>query len=227
MGSFKYFKKPRELSGKVISPRLQKLENDFLQNGGSIKNILIEELFNTANGDFDIQKKHINGLGKYVVTSGVQNNGISGRTNYPAMIIPKNTITIDMFGNAYFRNHEYKMVTHPRVFALIPKNYELNDKTGLYMATLLNYLTHHFSYSDMCSFNKIKDMHIALPYKNNEIDFDYMEKYISIIEYDRAQAVMEYLKVVGLKDYKLTKNDEKILEEFDRLNSDNTTHRGG
>lgn len=74
------------------------------------------DLFESSNGNFDIQKEHINGKGDYVVTAGLSENGILGRTDVVAKIFDKNTITIDMFGNVFYRQFKYKMVTHARVF---------------------------------------------------------------------------------------------------------------
>ena len=78
----------------------------------------MQELFESSNGDFDIQKTHINDLGDYVITAGLSNNGILGKTDIKAKIFNANTITIDMFGNAFYRQFRYKMVTHARVFSL-------------------------------------------------------------------------------------------------------------
>ncbi|MBH5946923.1 restriction endonuclease subunit S, partial [Neisseria meningitidis] len=80
----------------------------------------LNSLFRSKNGDFDIKKEHINNMGNYVITAGLSNNGILGRTNVKAKIFPENTITVDMFGTAFYRDFQYKMVTHARVFCLIP-----------------------------------------------------------------------------------------------------------
>ena len=84
-------------------------------------------MFDSENGDFDIQKSHINDLGEYVITAGLSNNGVLGKTNINAKIIDGNTITIDMFGNSFYRKFKYKMVTHARVFSLIPK-FNMSEK---------------------------------------------------------------------------------------------------
>lgn len=44
------------------------------------------ELFESSNGNYDIQKEHINGIGDYVITSGLLNNGVLGKTDIPAKI---------------------------------------------------------------------------------------------------------------------------------------------
>ncbi|WP_196758831.1 restriction endonuclease subunit S, partial [Streptobacillus moniliformis] len=92
----------------------------------------IGDLFDSENGDFDIQKKHISNKGDYVVTAGLTDNGILGKTEVKSKIFKENTITIDMFGNAFFRNFQYKMVTHARVFSLTPR-FDMNVSRGIYI----------------------------------------------------------------------------------------------
>ena len=105
--------------------------------------------------------------------------GVIGKSNIKAKIFSKNTITIDMFGYAYFRNYQYKMVTHARVFSLKLKDRELTKEEGLYFTTIFNKLKKIFSYSEMASWNKIKNMEIELPVlNNNTIDYNFINKYI-------------------------------------------------
>lgn len=138
----------------------------------------IEDLFDGLNGDFDIKQKHINNKGDIVITSGVENFGILGKTDVKARLINEKTLTIDMFGNVFYRPYKYKMVTHARVFALIPK-FDMSDSIGLFMATIFFHLKEKYSYSNMCSFNKIKNEMILLPAKNDEPDWEYMEDFIT------------------------------------------------
>ena len=191
---------------------MQKLKEEFEQSGGSWKEFKLSELFKSQNGDFDIQQKHIDNIGEVVVSSGVQNNGIIGKSSVKAKIVRGNTITIDMFGNAFFRDFPYKMVTHARVFSLSSECLKHN-KCGLYIVALLGYLPHLFSYSNMASWAKIKDFKIRLPInKLASIAFDYMERYISELEEERISELAAYLKVSGLENYVLTKPEKLALK---------------
>ena len=180
-------------------------------------------MFESANGDFDIQKTHINGLGDYVITAGLSNNGILGKTNIKAKIFNANTITIDMFGNAFYRQFRYKMVTHARVFSLKP-NFEITERQGMFLSSALFFLRHHFGYENMCSWAKIQDIKITLPTHNGAIDYAFMETFIAELEAQRlaeleAQRLAEleaYLAVTGLQDYTLTQEEEEALSDFDK-----------
>ena len=197
----------------------------------------ISMLFDWQNGNTDLKKEHSNGKGIPVVSSGVENTGIIGCTDVDARILPAHTITVDMFGNVYYRDFEYKEVTHARVFTLIPKGFELDVQTGLYFVSSLKVLSKIYSYDNMCSYAKISNMDISLPviensnsnheYTVDDIDWGYMRERITELERalitelerdritelerDRITELKGYLQATGLNDYELTEDDKKIL----------------
>lgn len=177
----------------------------------SWKKFKISDLFTAETGDVDLQQKDVNGKGVALVSSGESNTGIIGLTDVPSKVIPGNTITVDMFGSVQYRDFPYKMVTHARVFALVPKE-PINQETGLFLATLLQKLTGCFSYNNMCSWNKIKDFEISLPVTTVEQpDWDYMQERIAELEQERIAELEQYLVATGLNDYTLTDEDLKTL----------------
>lgn len=177
------------------------------------KEFALEELFTSVNGDTDIQKKHINGKGEYVITSGLQNNGIAGKSDVEARVLPAKTLTVDMFGNVFYREHEYKMVTHARVFSIIPKTKFENNNIGLFFASCLSSLYKLFSYDNMCSWEKIKSNKILLPVKEiDEIDYKYMEERVQELEEERVQELDKYLKSIGLDNCNLNDDEKEILK---------------
>lgn len=178
----------------------------------SWKEFRLDELFSAESGDFDIKKEHINGLGVDVVTAGETENGILGKSDIMAKVFDGNTITIDMFGKCTYRPDCYKMVTHARVFSLKCLFDDFDEKSGLYITTMLQKLVNGFSYSNMCSWNKIKDLSIKLPVKEvEEIDWDYMQERITELEQERITELEQYLIATGLNDYELTDEDKEIL----------------
>ncbi len=196
--------------GKAVSHRLQEIDDKFKKSGGIFKEYKIGELFEASNGNTDIQAKHINGKGYYVVSSGLLNCGIIGKSDIEANIFDENTITIDMFGNVFVRDFKYKLVTHARVFSLKlqqepPKNIYI--KILLYIATQLSFLNKIFSYNNMCSYNKIANFKITLPTLNNELAFEYMEERIRELESERIRELEAYLQATGLNNYILDEND--------------------
>jgi hypothetical protein len=174
------------------------------------------DLFESSNGNFDIQKGHINGNGEYVITAGLTNNGILGKTDIDAKIFDENTITIDMFGCAFYRQFNYKMVTHARVFSLKPK-FGVTENQGLFLTNSFSSLNRRFGYENMCSWTKIVSDKIQLPTKNGKIDFDFMESFIAELVAERITELEAYLLATGLKDYTLTAEEQQALDDFENL----------
>ncbi|GAA7443242.1 restriction endonuclease subunit S [Helicobacter pylori] len=183
------------------------------------------DLFEASNGDFDIQKRHINHKGEFVITAGLSNNGVLGQSDIKAKVFESHTITIDMFGCAFYRSFPYKMVTHARVFSLKPK-FEINHKIGLFLATLFFGYPKKFGYENMCSWVKIKNDKVILPLKPNantqtldDIDFNFMEKLIAELEQCRLAELEAYLKATGLSNTALSNDEENALNAFNGKNS--------
>ncbi len=186
------------------------------------------DLFEASNGDFDIQKRHINHKGEFVITAGLSNNGVLGQSDIRAKVFESHTITIDMFGCAFYRSFPYKMVTHARVFSLKPK-FEINHKIGLFLSTLFFDYPKKFGYENMCSWAKIKNDKVILPLKPtantqtlDDIDFHFMEKFIAELEQCRLAELEAYLKATGLSNTTLSSDEENALNLFNNSIGGNT-----
>ncbi len=190
---------------------MQELERQFKADGGTFEEYKIGDLFESSNGDFDIQKSHINGIGDYVITAGLTNNGILGKTDVKAKVFEPYTLTVDMFGSSFYRCFKYKMVTHARVFSMKPK-LEINDEQGLYLSCSLKYLEKLFGYENMCSWEKIKALPIHLPIlANGEISFSYMECVIRELQDERISSLTDYLKESGFGNTELTQEEKDAV----------------
>lgn len=181
--SFDHYLIQNDLVNCELSSSEKIVQKQFMNGEQRYLKFKLKDLFESQNGDTDIQQKHINGRGYYVVSSGEYHNGIIGKSDIKSKVFSKNTITIDMFGYAFFRDYEYKMVTHARVFSLKYKEKELSIEEGLYILTQFHYFKKLFSYSDMASWKKIKDIFIELPVDSfGNIDYDFMRNFIRIQE---------------------------------------------
>ena len=170
------------LSPESASDEAGASEADCEDGQVRFKKFALGTLFTSSTGDVDLQQKDINGKGEFFINSGVENRGIKGRTDRPARIFPANTITVDFWGNAYYRDFEYKMATHNHVFSLAGDVIR-NRHVGMYIAGILSKLPKLFSYNNMATWNKLKTIEVSLPVTlNGDIDFDYMERYIRAIE---------------------------------------------
>ena len=91
----------------------------------------------------------------------------------------------------------------------------MNEAIGLFLTTQFHWLPSAYNYSNMCSYNKIKDLTIILPtldeldenspYSDEGFvpDFDYMQ--------ERIEELEQYLVATGLNDYELTDEDIETL----------------
>lgn len=185
-------KKILSLSRKSALNKNSSLETDCKNGQVRFKEFLLGDLFSSSTGDVDLQQKDINGKGVFFINSGVDNHGIKGKTDRKAKIFPANTITIDFWGNAYYRDFEYKMATHNHVFSLTGKIIK-NRLVGLYLIGRLAKLPTLFSYNNMATWNKLRMLTITLPVtSDSEPDFDYMERYIRAIEKLTIADVVKY-----------------------------------
>ena len=200
--------KGRGWLGKTVSPRPAELK------AWAYKDFKIEDLFSAQTGDTDLQQKDINGRGTLFINSGVEALGIKGKTDREAKVFDSNTITIDFWGNAYYRDFEYKMATHNHVFSLSGDVIK-NRNIGLYLVSTMSYMRKLFSYNNMGTWSKIKEQYIHLPVtKKGNIDFVYMESRIREMEESRIREMEAYLKAAGFEDCELSVEENNALNRM-------------
>lgn len=96
------------------------------------------------------------------------------------MVFPANTITVDFWGNAYYRNEPYKMATHNHVFSLSGEIIK-NEAVGMFLASVISSSV-SFPYRDMGTWPKIAALSISLPVTaDGTPDFGYMETFIASV----------------------------------------------
>lgn len=146
------------------------------------------------------------------MTASQNNNSVSSYIEYDksmldegnSIFIGGKTLVISYQEKDYFSNDSHNL-------ALYFKNEEYRTKEiQLYMVSALyKSLKPLYSWGNSISKQKIQNDFVSLPTLNNELAFSYMENYIKALE--------AYLTVTNLRDYHLTKNDEKVLDKFEKL----------
>ena len=155
------------------------------------KPVAIGDFLIGEKGDVDIQNKDINGRGFYFINSGVQNFGIKGMTDRNAKVFSPNTITIDFFGNAYYRPFHYVMATHNHVFSMSGEIIK-NENVGLYLCAAMSYLNKIYSFNNMGTWPIYKTSLMYLPTTTDgNIDYAFMETCISAIKKQCIAALMK------------------------------------
>jgi len=126
------------------------------------------------------------------VTAGETNEGISAWIGNDVQIYSENTVTIDMFGSAKYRNYQYGADDHVAVIHTehIPKF------ATLYLTAAIHKSSHagQFDYSRNFYASDADDLIISLPIKADKTpDYDYMTLVISAMQKVVIKNVVDYL----------------------------------
>ncbi|EJB78463.1 type IIS restriction enzyme protein [Helicobacter pylori Hp H-4] len=146
----------------------------------------------------------------------------------------ENFISVNFFGNCFY--HPYLASVEMKVHVLKLKNRLLTRRVGLFLANQLNKCFYgQFTYGTQLSSSKLKhnNFKIQLPLKPTanaqtleDIDFDFMEKFIAEFEQCRLAELEAYLKVTGLENTTLSNDEENALNVFNGNNSGGNTSCG-
>ena len=199
----------RRRIGKVNTPLNKKLEN--VEWG---EKIYLKELFSIKRGKRLTVEYRVKGE-RPLVTAGFEKTGVAeyiGNENQETF--PEDTITIDMFGNTFYRNYKYS--ADDNILVLFNKK-EMPSKAKIFIVNLINRQLHNkFSYGKQFRIGGFEQTKIQLPIKNGKIDFDFMESFIAELEAERIKKLEDYLVANGLKDYTLTAEEKQVLKDFEK-----------
>lgn len=151
-----------------------------------------------------------------------ENNGIQGRIkrrsyepNEPF------TITATVIGNyKYVKYHTEPYYCSQNINKLTPKPIikKWNKKIAYYLiASLQRFVSLYDGQQGGYKLDDIKNHKIKLPICNGNIDFEFMENFISELEALRISELEAYLLASGLKNYTLTKEEERVLAKFNTI----------
>ncbi|MGH1600069.1 N-6 DNA methylase [Campylobacter majalis] len=217
----------KETPRSINFSNLQKLENEFKANGGEFREFRIGDLFEVKSNpqlNKDSFKFSENGEFPYF-TRTCLNNGISGYVEYldEEHKIKGNSIAVGMLGMQFFYM-EKDFYAGQFTKTIYPKFENFNCKIAQYFIVLLNKNQQIYQGVLVRDFEKVfNETKCLLPTINCEIAFDFMEKFIAELEAERVAELEAYLAVTGLKDYKLTTNEQTALDIF--ANSQNERER--
>ena len=208
--------------GKIVSPRLEKLEKEFLESGGEWKEYKVGDLFDihpTKNYGLTNGKLfETNGETPVIVNSSL-NNGVGGYVDLDPLekkgiITFSDTTTAD---SIFYQPRDFIGYSH--IQGMYPYDSEnWTEKSMLYFCSTFKRSTQGlFDYANKFNREKAREILVALPFLNGKIYFSYMEKYIEELEALRIEELEAYLVATGLKNYRLTKYDEEVLDKFNRL----------
>lgn len=148
-----------------------------------------------VSGSKTTSKIHLEkiGAGKYpYITTQAINNGIAGYYDFYTEM--GNCLTIDsaVLGSCFYQKDNFSASDHVEI--LRPKKFTLNSKLALYFTSLFNknIVILGYSYTKKRNQIRIKNEIVKLPVNNlGEIDFDFMESFISGVQKTSIKGVIE------------------------------------
>ncbi|MFH1188063.1 MAG: restriction endonuclease subunit S, partial [bacterium] len=122
-----------------------------------------------------------------LIAASSENNGVVDFISQLGFISDKKVfekkITIDMFWNVFY--HDYKYFSDDNVHTLVPQ-FKTNKYISLFIVSILRKLNYKYSFGRQSRINRIEKEEIKLPVKNNQPDWEFMEKYIKSLPYSSS-----------------------------------------
>ncbi|MEZ9807094.1 restriction endonuclease subunit S [Vibrio cyclitrophicus] len=163
------------------------------------------------------------------VMSGTTDAGISGYVGNDVRVFPKNSLTVDIFGNVFFRNYEYGMGDDTGAYWDTENN--ISKSSLIYIATAMRKsLNGQFDFGSKLRSSRSLELKIQLPTVNQDgrktIAFDYIEHAIKLLEEERIVTLEEerdltisaYLSTTRLDKYILTEEEQAALNRLETIN---------
>ena len=164
-------------------------------------------------------------IGEYVLpalTAGVQNQGLNHYVKKDNVTILKGAISISAnganTGATFYQNKEFTVLQDAYAIRWKDQNKVITDNQYLFFVTAISKaIRDQYEWTNKAGWEKIKLNKIRLPIKNTQIDFEFMEDFVAELDAQRIAELDAYLSVSKLKDYTLTEEEEKVLDDFSNL----------
>lgn len=110
---------------------------------------------------------------------------------------------------------EKDFIGYSHIQHLVPKFQPFNKSIANTIISACRISTaNKYDYGNKFNRKAMNNTKIQLPIKNGEIDFEFMENYISAIEAERIARLEAYLLETGLGNYVLTKEEIAVVEAY-------------
>ena len=157
----------------------------------------VGDLFDMSLPKGDLQVKKVDDGDIPLITPSNFNNGMIQRISEhnKSTLYNKGSLTVDMFGNAYYQEEDFFVTAHGHVNVLLPKM-PLNVYTGTFLAsTIRTMFFDKYGFSEMCTQKVLKAESIRLPITSTgEPDWQYMEDYMRRIM-DKSEQIISDLQI--------------------------------
>jgi hypothetical protein len=161
------------------------LKNELILNYQKWKKFRIEDYFLIkGTKTTPLLELEEYGKGKYpYVTTQATNNGIEDFYDYYTE--DGNVITFDSAVIGYCAYQPLPFSASDHVEKLIPK-FEMNKYVALFLVTVLNREQYRYNYGRKACQNRMRDIFVKLPAKNNQPDWKYIENFVKSLPYSSS-----------------------------------------
>ena len=179
-----------------------------------------KEVFNRIEQGKRLKKEdQIDGAIPFVM-SGTTNAGVINYISNPVVSFPKNAITIDIFGNTFYRDYAFGAGDDTGVYWNDATAYSSNAML-FFAVAMQKSMMGRFSYGKKLRSSQSENFTMHLPVTDDgKIDFDFMESFIAELEAERVAELEAYLTVSGLDNYELSSDEENALKSYQLLKWD-------
>ena len=147
------------------------------------------ELFNMERGTRLTKDNRISG-GIPLATAGFANEGIAENIANEEMKTYRNVLTIDMFGNSFYRGYEF--ACDDNILVLAPLFDGASSFNMLFLATVISTDKYRYAYGRQYRQKDFREHLVRLPTdKNGNPDWKFMERYVQSLPYSNRISVPE------------------------------------
>ena len=177
---------------KLTKDEIKALDS-YSNNEIELFEVEFKDIFENIKQGRRLKKEdHISGDIPFIM-AGVTNTGVANYISNPIVMFPKNSITIDIFGNCFYRDYEYSAGDDNGVYWSDKNKY--NKLEMLYFTTSMQkFLNGKYSYGKKLRSSQSLKFKMMVPMKNNNIDYEFMKNLISAVEKLIIKDVVLYSK---------------------------------
>ena len=110
--------------------------DEFNKRGGVAREFTLESLFDNIRQGRRLKKQDQKAGAIPFIMAGVTNNGVANYISNPVTKFPANSITVDIFGNTFYRDYEFGAGDDTGVYYNVAQTY--TKETMLYFTTVIS-----------------------------------------------------------------------------------------
>lgn len=187
----KYIKKSGIVKFELTSVEKQAIK-DIYDGKIIFKNFEFKKIFNKIKQGRRLKKEdQLPGEIPFVM-AGVMNAGVINYVSNPVALFPKNAITIDIFGNTFYRNFVFGAGDDTGVYWNSQLHY--SKELMMFFATSMSKeLAGKYSFGKKLRSSQSFNFKMQLPVANGNIDYNFMEILITAIQKIVMKDIVEFI----------------------------------